>query len=157
MQIPSFNYNYYGYDYGNNHQNINKPNSDSDTFDDVFGNNGCETCENRAYQDKSSDSSVSMQTPTKMNPSQAAHMVRSHENEHIRNDRIDAENNGREVVWQSVRLHYDICRECGISYVSGGQATTVSKGSENAEPFDFAELFNFGKDNPTGELLDVKA
>jgi hypothetical protein len=113
---------------------------------------GCETCDNRAYQDKSSDSSVSMQTPTKMNPAEAAQMVRAHEMEHIRNDKIDAESSGREVLWQSVRLHYDICRECGVTYVAGGEATTASVGGQSLE-----ERFNPGAESLIGDLLDEVA
>jgi hypothetical protein len=118
MQIPMtympISYNYHG-NYGSANQQQEYQ--------------GCETCDNRAYMDKSSDSTVSMQTPTKMNPSQAAHMVIAHEMEHIRNDRVDAENRGSDVVSQSVRLHNAICQECGVTYVAGGQATTVTKES----------------------------
>jgi hypothetical protein len=113
---------------------------------------GCETCDNRKYRDVSSDGSVSMQTPTKMNPDVAATAVAAHEQEHIRNDRIDAENSGREVIAQYVRLMNSICAECGRTYVSGGEATTVS-----ATRADDAGKFNIGEDNPIGGLLDTAA
>jgi hypothetical protein len=86
----------------------------------------CETCDNRQYQDKSADGSVSFQLPTKMNPAQAANMVRAHEQEHIRNDRLSAQQRGEEIVSQSVKIFYDVCGECGVTYAAGGEATTVS-------------------------------
>jgi hypothetical protein len=150
MQIPQFTpitYNdYAAYPYSA------AANADDNNFGEKL--QGCQTCDNRTYQDKSSDGSVSMQSPTKLNPSEAAHMVAAHEQEHIRNDRIDAEMRGDSVVYQSVRLHYDICRECGISYVSGGEATTVSK-SDNASKFE--PSFNNGAENLVGDLMDLRA
>jgi hypothetical protein len=142
MQIPSsyFPVNYTPYNYGGY-----PTQSDSERLA-----NGCETCDNRAYMDKSSDSTVSMQTPTKLNPAEAASAVIAHEMEHIRNDRLDAESNGRDVVSQTVRLHYDICRECGVTYVAGGSASTTSKGSES-----IADKFNPGVANLVGDMGDL--
>ena len=125
---------------------------------DSFGKKECETCANRAYLDRSGDSSVSFQSPTKMEPSQAAYMVRSHEQEHIKNDRTSVEQGGGEVVYQSVRLYYEICRECGTSYVAGGEARTVSKAP--SEAVDLSKIFSNGVKNngeAVGNKLDVKA
>ncbi len=93
----------------------------------------CKTCENRKYQDRSDDPSVSFQTPTKLSPGQAASMVRSHEYEHVRNEQNSAQRDGREVVYQSVVLHGGICSDCGKPYISGGQTKTVTKGSVHQE------------------------
>jgi hypothetical protein len=108
---------------------------------------GCETCDNRRYRDVSNDGSVSMQSPTKIAPEDSASAVAAHEQEHIRNDRLSAESEGREVVAQYVRLMNAICGECGKTYVAGGSATTIS-----------ASKFDAGKyDNPVGDSLDVAA
>jgi len=92
----------------------------------------CKTCESRRYVDRSDDSSVSYQTPTKISASMAAAAVASHEQEHVRNERSAADRNDREIVNQTVTLTYDCCPECGKHYVSGGttRTTSVSK----AEP-----------------------
>jgi hypothetical protein len=136
------NYYNYNYDYAVNNQSV----QDNDS---VSGSSrGCDTCDNRQYMDKSADGTVSMQTPTKMKPTEAAHGVIAHEMEHIRNDRQSAEAKGNEVVYQSVRLHYDVCRECGISYVAGGEATTAWKSTPE---------FNNGAENAVGDLLDARA
>ncbi|MCL2688484.1 MAG: hypothetical protein FWE57_01380 [Chitinispirillia bacterium] len=87
---------------------------------------GCQTCSTRTYVDKSNDGGVSFQTPTHIAPSAAAAAVAAHEGEHIARDGAKAEEEGREVISQSVRLHTSVCPECGITYVSGGEAKTVS-------------------------------
>ena len=147
MQIPTAYiqsyYNQFDYNYANR-------------IDNGYVNHGvetCEICDNRQYMDKSADATVSFQTPTKMNPGKAAHMVAAHEQEHIRNDRLSAEQNGHEVVFQSVRLNYDICRECGVTYVAGGEATTISKSTDSTE---FSDFFNVGIENIIGDLLDLE-
>jgi len=105
----------------------------------------CVTCANRTYQDKSSDGGVSMQSPTRVDPNQAASTVRSHEQEHQFRDRVDAENNGREVVQSYIRLHTSVCAECGRVYVSGGTSTTISQGKEEPQeepPMSFGEAYS---------------
>ncbi len=87
----------------------------------------CVTCSNRTYVDKSNDPGVSFKTPTKLDPSEAASMVMSHELEHVSNEKADAESKGREIVSQSVSISTSICAECGRSYVSGGVTETVTK------------------------------
>lgn len=106
-----------------------------DVFDDKtlkqLGIVECMTCASRTYQDKSDDSSVSFQSPTRLSPEQAASAVITHEMEHVSNEKIDAKNNNKEVIAQSVQIFHSICPECGISYVSGGltQTTTASSGN----------------------------
>lgn len=96
----------------------------------------CETCANRRYQDESGDQSVSFQAPTHIAPEAAASAVRAHEYEHVRNEQAFAQQEGREVVSQSVRLFTAVCPECGRTYVSGGETRTTtasaSSGSQNA-------------------------
>ena len=87
----------------------------------------CETCNSRRYQDVSNDSSVSFQAPTRIGPHEAAAAVAAHEAEHVANEQIYAERDGREIVSQTVRLHTAICPECNIIYVSGGETRTLSK------------------------------
>lgn len=108
----------------------------------------CATCASRTYQDVSDDSGVSFQTPTQLDPSEAASAVIAHEGEHVTRERADAEENNREVVSQSVRIHTSICPECGRSYVSGGVTTTVTKGKEGN--------YSQNKTNDfVGNLMDV--
>ncbi len=90
----------------------------------------CQTCANRQYQDESDDPSVSMQSPTKLNSKAAAGAVRKHEYEHVNNEQARADRDGREVVSQSVRLHTDICPECGKVYVSGGETRTTTRADD---------------------------
>jgi len=101
-------------------------------------NTECETCSNRKYVDGSDDSSVSFQTPTNISPNMAAAAVASHENEHVRNEQAKAARDDREIVQQSVTIHYDTCEECGRQYVSGGttRTTSVSK-SDSPSPAEF--------------------
>jgi len=96
----------------------------------------CHTCENRRYVDQSNDASVSFQTPTKISPSMAGAAVAAHEQEHVRNEQANALREDREIVNQSVTLHYDTCPECGKTYVSGGttRTTSISKSDSDDSP-----------------------
>jgi len=86
----------------------------------------CYTCENRRYVDKSDDASVSYQTPTKLSANMAGMAVAAHEQEHVRNEQANTQQDDREIISQSVTLHYDTCPECGKLYVSGGTTRTTS-------------------------------
>jgi len=86
----------------------------------------CKTCASRKYVDGSSDSTVSFQSPTHVAPGQAAAAVSSHESEHVANEQARADEEGREVVSQSVRLITAICPECKRVYVAGGVTQTVT-------------------------------
>ncbi len=99
----------------------------------------CQTCKERKYQDESDDPGVSYQTPTKLSPEQAASAVGAHEQEHVVRERAAAQQEGREVVSQSVTLHNNICPECGRVYVSGGTTRTTTRAASQAE--QFAQLF----------------
>jgi len=93
---------------------------------EVEGPKECQTCKNRRYVDESDDPSVSFQTPTKVSPEAAMSAVAAHEGEHVRNEQMKAESEGRKVVSQSVSINTDICPECGRVYVSGGETRTVT-------------------------------
>ena len=93
----------------------------------------CHTCENRRYVDQSDDASVSFQSPTKVSPQMAGMAVAAHEQEHVRNEQANALQENREVVNQSVTLHYDTCPECGKIYVSGGTTRTTTVGKSDSE------------------------
>jgi len=96
---------------------------------------GCQTCNNRTYVDGSNDGGVSFQTPTHIPPSAAAAAVASHEAEHVSREQDKAQQDGREVINQNVRLHTSVCPECGITYVSGGvtETTTAAKPQDNQD------------------------
>lgn len=87
----------------------------------------CATCASRKYVDGSNDGSVSYQTPTHISPEDSATKVRSHEQEHVVNEQLYAEQDGREVVSQNVEIHSAICPDCGCSYTSGGLTTTQTR------------------------------
>ncbi len=87
----------------------------------------CETCEKRKYQDGSDDSTVSFQSPTRIDPDMVASAVRGHEMEHVAHEQAKAQQEDRKVVSQTVTLHTDICPECGKAYISGGTTRTVTK------------------------------
>jgi len=86
----------------------------------------CKTCDSRTYKDVSGDPSVSFQTPTHISPGQSAAVVASHESEHVSNERLNAERDGREIISQTVTLSTSICAECKRVYVSGGTTRTIS-------------------------------
>lgn len=95
----------------------------------------CQTCKNRKYQDASDDPGVSFKSASKVGPEGAAAAVRGHEYEHVYRNQAKAAREGKEVVYQSVRIKTAICPECGDSYVAGGETTTVTKTKpEKAEP-----------------------
>lgn len=102
----------------------------------------CETCRNRRYKDDSNDSAVSFQSASTMSPAQASYRVRGHEMEHVRRERIKADNEGKRVVSQTVRILTDTCEECGKIYVSGGLTKTVTR----MDMTDFHDMFMLGFD-----------
>lgn len=87
---------------------------------------GCRTCNNRKYQDRSDDPGVSFKSAAKA-PGDAGVAVRGHEQEHVTRDRAEAERKGREVISQNVRIKTAVCPECGKNYVAGGETTTVTR------------------------------
>ena len=87
----------------------------------------CKTCGARTYKDVSNDPSVSFQTSTHINPGQAAASVTSHESEHVANEQVKAERDGREIISQTKTLKTSICPECKRVYVSGGATYTISR------------------------------
>lgn len=89
-----------------------------------LGDGRCRTCAERKYKDVSNDPTVSFQTPTSLDPGQAAGAVSAHERQHVRNNAEEAEQDGMTAT-STVVLHTDICPECGRIYVSGGTTTTT--------------------------------
>jgi hypothetical protein len=86
----------------------------------------CETCRNRRYQDRSSDPTVSFQTPTRVSREGAYEAVVAHENEHVQHEQARAQATGRKVVYQYVTVQMSVCPECGRVYVSGGETVTAT-------------------------------
>lgn len=115
-----------------------KRTDDVKTPQEVMEDSECKTCAERKYQDGSDDPGVSFKTAAHISPEQAAAKVRSHEYEHVVREQSKADRENKEVVSQSVRLHTDICPECGRTYVSGGVTNTVTRGKsepqEQVEP-----------------------
>ena len=96
-------------------------------------NDRCETCHSRTYQDVSDDPGVSFQAPTRLTPGQAATAVPSHEREHYTREAAKAQREGRDVIHNSIRIFTDVCPECGIKYISGGETRTVTRDSGEDE------------------------
>ena len=103
----------------------------------------CETCDSRRYQDSSDDPSVSFQTPTHISPGQSAAMVLAHENEHVANEQVKAEQDGRRIISQTVSLQSSICPECNRMYISGGETRTVTAEDNSNEAVDVLDLSQF--------------
>jgi hypothetical protein len=100
---------------------------------------------------------VSFKTPAHIDPSMSASVVMSHEHEYLRHETGKAESNNREVVSQSVSLETSVCPECGRTYVSGGQTTTVTKSDNDTSKRDFS-MNNIQKSMGKyfGKILDVR-
>lgn len=96
----------------------------------------CETCANRTYQDGSDDMGVSFKAPTKLDPNEAATKVAAHEMEHYTREASDAKTKGKEVISNSVQIFTSVCSECGRTYVSGGETTTVTKDTQQKKSFE---------------------
>jgi len=78
----------------------------------------CNTCATRVYV--CSDGGVSRPTP-----GGAAAYVVAHERAHLAEDRAEAHADGNRVVSQSMSIFSATCPECGIIYVSGGEARST--------------------------------
>lgn len=120
-------------------------------LDRIKTDNGeCETCKNRKYQDVSDDPGVSFKSASKIGAGSAEAAVRGHEQEHVTRNRAKAERENKEIVYQSVIIKRAICPECGDSYVSGGETTTVTRSKPE-------QRFNAGiaGNNENGTLLDI--
>ena len=115
-------------------------------------NGECETCANRKYQDGSNDPGVSFKTASKISGN-AEGAVRAHENEHVTRNQAKAEREGKEIVYQSVRIKHGICPECGASYVSGGETITVTR-PKTDDRFNVG-IYDSAKEK--GKLLDIVA
>lgn len=111
----------------------------------------CETCKNRKYQDQSDDPGVSFKSASKIGAGSAESAVRGHEQEHVTRNRAKAEREDKEIVYQSVIIKRAICPECGDSYVSGGETTTVTRSKPEQR---FAAGLAADKEN--GTLLDIR-
>lgn len=112
----------------------------------------CETCKNRKYQDGSDDPGVSFKTASKITGN-AEGAVRAHENEHVTRNQAKAEREGKEIVYQSVRIKHGICPECGASYVSGGETTTVTR----TKTEDLYKVGLYDSEGEKGKLFDAVA
>lgn len=112
----------------------------------------CETCKNRRYQDESDDPGVSFKSASKIAPGAVEAAVRGHEQEHVSRNQAKADREGEEIVYQSVVIKHAICPECGKTYVSGGETTTVTRSKPVEERFDVGL-----QDDDKGKLLNIVA
>jgi len=124
MNIGSIGYNP---NYYNNYNSYNNKNT-------ISGQEECETCKNRKYQD-GSDENVSFKSATHVSPEASASRVRAHEAEHVTNAYSKAAKDNGEVLSASVRIFTAVCPECGETYTSGGETRTVIKYSDESNPY----------------------
>ncbi len=94
----------------------------------------CETCANRKYQD-GSDENVSFKSASHISPEASGSRVRAHEQEHVSNAYQKASQKNGEVLQCSVSMQTAVCPECGRTYVSGGETTTMIKYSDETNPY----------------------
>lgn len=109
--------------------------SETKSAQEVMEEGECQTCKERKYQDGSNDPGVSFKTPTNIAPEAVASAVRGHEQEHVSREQSKAQQQGREVVSQSVTIHTAICPECGRVYVSGGTTRTTTRAEKAAQMY----------------------
>lgn len=112
-------------------------------------NGECQTCKNRKYRDGSDDPGVSFKTAGKIPSANAEAVVRGHEYEHVNRNQAKAAREDKEIVYQSVVIKHGICPECGDTYVTGGQTTTVTRTAKD-------DRYSVGmKGSESGKLLNV--
>jgi len=99
----------------------------------------CQTCANRRYVDRSNDSSVSFQTPTKLAPGEEALAVMAHEQEHVAHNAERARREGM-VAHSTVTISYGVCPECGRIYVAGGKTETHYTPKQPVQDMENPEL-----------------
>ena len=115
----------------------------------------CETCKNRKYQD-GSDEMVSFKAAGHIDPSNAASVVMSHEQEHVSNAYQKADAGNGEVVRASARLKTDVCPECGRTYIAGGETTTQIRYVNETNPYQ-KDLKESDKSKYQGANVDIDA
>lgn len=115
----------------------------------------CEACKSRKYQDGSNESDVSFKSPGHIDPSSAGSAVRAHEQQHVSNAYQKAGKMDGKVVAANVRINTSVCPECGRSYVSGGQTTTMIKYNED-NPYG-KEAKKMDEANLVGNNIDYSA
>ena len=60
------------------------------------GQIGCQTCQERKYQDGSDDPGVSFKAPGHIAPGSSGSVVMAHEQEHVRNEQANSRQEGRQ-------------------------------------------------------------
>ncbi len=137
--------------YGNAVSNeINNKNASGIEKKDIGSVGECETCNNRRYQDGSNDAGVSFKSPQKIAKGTEASAVLSHEMEHYNREEANAISEGKEVLSNSIKLFTATWPDCGRSYVSGGETTTVTA-TKNDVPEDVKKQMNL-----KGSFIDLK-
>lgn len=130
LSYGSYNTNPAGSVYGTNYDEKGKAG-----LNGINGQEECETCKNRKYQDGSDEANVSFKNATHISPQAAGSMVRAHEQEHVSNAYKKAATDNGKVVNASVSIHTSVCPECGRSYVSGGTTSTQIKYYNEKNPY----------------------
>lgn len=113
-------------------------------------NTGCKTCQERTYQDGSSDPGVSFQTPSHVSSATAGISVASHEREHVTRETANAQEEGRVVTQAKVTTQMACCPECHKMYVAGGLTTIQTK------PANEQLSVSSAADNLQGENVDFE-
>jgi len=116
----------------------------------------CATCASRTYQDRSNDPGVSFKSPGNISPEASFAMVSAHEQEHVTNEQLRADQDGRKILSQTVQIFMDTCPECGKAFASGGVTKTATGSDEPSREENLIEQLMPGatadtnNDNNTG-------
>jgi len=104
----------------------------------------CNTCATRAYV--CSEGGVS-----RPSPGNAAAYVVAHEQAHLADDRAEAQAEGNRVVTQNIAIFSATCPECGVIYVSGGEASSlIASEAVAGDDHLMLELMDGGGCSPDG-------
>ena len=114
----------------------------------------CETCKNRKYKDGSNEM-VSFKTPGKISAEESYAKVMAHEQEHVSNAIAEGSKPGKQLLSATVTLHMSVCPECGRSYVSGGNTSTVMR-TYNSDPYS-QNFKSMEKEAFSGNFVDMTA
>ena len=114
----------------------------------------CETCKNRKYKDGSNEM-VSFKTPGKISAEVSYAKVMAHEQEHVSNAIAEGSKPGKQLLSATVTLHMSVCPECGRSYVSGGNTSTVMR-TYNSDPYS-QNFKSMEKEAFSGNFVDMTA
>lgn len=113
------------------------------------GEAGCQSCQNRVYVCSNGETTDGQATT--IPGRQSALRVSHHEAQHLRLARLRAEQEGKVIIGQEIKLFSAVCPECGQIYVNQGQAISKSISKE-----DFSALLSSNKCQDIASISNKK-